>query len=73
MNNEVIPTLKGIALVMAAESGLIPEREDGYNIAPFLRFWELFEPELHKALNPGKNFSKVFHQQSESGTDQEQH
>lgn len=56
MTNKAIITLKGIALTKAADAGLIPEQEDGYDIAPFLRFWALFEPELEKALYPVKNF-----------------
>lgn len=44
-------TLKGKALICAIDAGLVPEASDGegYNIAPFLRFWEMFEPLLKTA------------------------
>ena len=46
-------TLKGKALNAANEAGLIPAASsgDGYNIAPFLKFWELFSPALEDAFH----------------------
>ena len=46
-------TLKGKALNAANEAGLIPAASsgDGYNIAPFLKFWELFSPMLEDAFH----------------------
>ncbi len=48
-------TLKGRALVMAVDAGLIQEAKtaDGYNIVPFLRFWEAFSPLLDQTLKEG--------------------
>lgn len=45
-------TLKGKALTAATDAGMIPETPaaDGYNIAPFLRFWDAFSPALNQAL-----------------------
>lgn len=43
-------TLKGRALVDAIDSGLIPETDDGWDDTGFLRFWELFEPDLRKEI-----------------------
>lgn len=63
-------TLKGLAMLAAIDSGLVPEDPsvDGYNIAPFLRFWELFSPSLEKTLEDAKNVPEVLHQQCESRT-----
>ena len=48
----VTGTLKGKALAAAAAAGMIPETPaaDGYDIAPFLKFWDAFLPALHQAL-----------------------
>ena len=56
-------TLKGDALICAVEAGLVQEAKtaDGYNIAPFLRFWEAFSPLLDQALKEPQNIPKVFH------------
>lgn len=45
-------TLKGKALTAAADAGMIPQTPaaDGYNIAPFLKFWDAFSPALKQAL-----------------------
>ena len=60
MENSAI-TLKGLAVLAAVESGLIPEdrKTDEYNIAPFLRFWDLFSPALQQALEESKNVPKM--------------
>lgn len=49
-------TLKGKALICAIDAGLIPEASEGegYNIAPFLRFWEMLEPLLKTAADEEK-------------------
>ncbi len=48
-------------MLAAIEAGLILETEtgDGYNIAPFLRFWEMFSPALEKALKKSNNVGEV--------------
>lgn len=54
---ELAVTLKGAAMIEAIEAGLIPKssRGDGWNIAPFLRFWDNFAPLLNEAVqNRGK-------------------
>ena len=45
-------TLKGEALICAVAAGLVPATEDGrgYNIGPFLKFWEAFSMMLPKEL-----------------------
>ena len=45
-----VASLKGVALIMAIDAGLVPKakRADGWNIAPFLRFWDGFSPLLEK-------------------------
>ena len=45
---ELAATLKGAAI----EAGLIPKSSsgDGWNIAPFLRFWDNFAPLLNEAV-----------------------
>ena len=54
-------TLKGKALNAANEAGLIPAASsgDGYNIAPFLKFWELFSPALEDAFHDSKVMSEA--------------
>lgn len=49
---QAVLTLKGAALAAAIEAGLVPRLPsgDGYNIAPFLKFWELFLPKLTEAF-----------------------
>lgn len=49
---ELAATLKGAAMVEAIEAGLVPKSSggDGWNIAPFLRFWENFAPLLNEAV-----------------------
>lgn len=49
---ELAATLKGAAMVEAIEPGLIPKSSsgDGWNIAPFLRFWDNFAPLLNEAV-----------------------
>ena len=49
----VAATLKGKALICAIDAGLILEASEGegYNIAPFLRFWEMLEPLLKTAAD----------------------
>ncbi len=50
---KMIATLKGQALLIAIDAGMVPEAKtaDGYNIAPFLRFWDGFSSLLEQALN----------------------
>lgn len=57
----VAATLKGKALICAIDAGLVPEASDGegYNIAPFLRFWEMFEPLLKTAAYETDNSRKM--------------
>ena len=54
-------SLKGKALAAASEAGMIPPASsgDGFNIAPFLKFWDLFAPELEYAF-------EAFHQQRQT-------
>ena len=49
---ELAATLKGAAMVEAIEAGLVPNSSggDGWNIAPFLRFWDNFAPLLNEAV-----------------------
>lgn len=49
---ELAATLKGAAMVEAIEAGLVPKSSggDGWNIAPFLRFWDNFAPLLNEAV-----------------------
>lgn len=49
---ELAATLKGAAMVEAIEAGLVPKTSigDGWNIAPFLRFWDNFAPLLNEAV-----------------------
>ena len=57
----VAATLKGKALICAIDAGLVPEASEGedYNIAPFLRFWEMFEPLLKTAAYETDNSRKM--------------
>lgn len=50
--DEMRISLKGDALLCAVEAGLIPETADGggYNIGPFLRFWDAFSLLLPKEV-----------------------
>lgn len=49
---ELAATLKGAAMIEAIEAGLVPKSSsgDGWNIAPFLRFWDNFAPLLNEAV-----------------------
>lgn len=49
---ELAAALKGGAMVKAIEAGLVPKSSsgDGWNIAPFLRFWDNFAPLLNEAV-----------------------
>lgn len=49
--------LKGQALVMAIDAGLVRKAQtaDGYDIAPFLRFWDLFSPLIDEMLDERNN------------------
>ena len=38
--------LKGKALILAVDAGLVQPQGEGYNITPFLKFWDRFEPLL---------------------------
>lgn len=53
---ELAVTLKGAAVLAAIDTGLVSESSDGegWDIAPFLRFWEKFEPLLVKTLDKRK-------------------
>lgn len=57
-------TLKGKALVAAQSVGLIPAASagDGYNIAPFLRFWDAFSPALQEVFEDFKQSGQMFNQ-----------
>ena len=50
--NHAIASMKGIALRAAIESGMVPrtEKNDGYKIGVFLRFWEMFSPILSEQI-----------------------
>lgn len=62
-------TLKGRALVDAVDSGLIPETDDGWDDTGFLRFWELFEPELRKEIEKEVNHAAtMLYQQRNHGS-----
>lgn len=43
-------TLKGMALLAAIDAGMIRKEKKGYNVAPFLKFWEIFQPEMKNAV-----------------------
>ena len=44
-------TLKGVALEKAVDAGLVQSNgQDDYDIGPFLRFWEAFEPIMLAAV-----------------------
>ena len=45
-------SLKGKALAAASDAGMIPADSSGTgcNIAPFLKFWDLFAPALNDAF-----------------------
>lgn len=49
---ELAATLKGAANGGSNRGGLIPKSSsgDGWNIAPFLRFWDNFAPLLNEAV-----------------------
>ncbi len=71
-----IPTLKGIALLEAIEIGLVWETEDGkgYDIGPFLRFWENILPLISGSLKESTDeidqIKNVFEEQCNQGTNQ---
>lgn len=54
-------TLKSKALVAAIETGLVPKAKtaDGYDIAPFLRFWDAFSGPLKEAMEKQAYFVEV--------------
>lgn len=53
-------TLKGEALLLAIDSGLIRKNVfGGYNITPFERFWNNFLPVLKNAPNEGEDNSDM--------------
>ena len=66
-------TLKGAALAAAIEAGFVPRLPsgDGYNIAPFLKFWELFLPKLTEAFQKRDDFSKVVKEEGNQGTEKQ--
>ena len=57
-------SLKGKALIAAEEAGMIPAAKsgDGYNVAPFLKFWELFTPALNDAFQNFQQQGQMFRQ-----------
>lgn len=59
-------TLKAQALVAAIEAGLAPKAKtaEGYNIAPFLRFWDSFSAPLQKALEKEAYFVEMVGEKS---------
>lgn len=54
-------TLKGRAVLSAIDAGLCCEDEDGYEVGPFLKFWEDFEPQMNAALE--NKIQEVFDQE----------
>lgn len=63
-------TLKGEALVLAIDSGLVKESRFGKtDISAFLRFWDAFEPELKNAFEEFKNTGEMFNQERDSPAD----
>lgn len=64
-------TIKGIALLMAIDSGLIRKTWKGYDIGPFLRFWDDFREflEFVKEEHPDnfENLLDVIKKESDYG------
>lgn len=59
----VAVTDKGVALLAAIEAGLVPQAEDGYDIEPFEKFWEIYS---EKSL---RNFESCLKQAHETTND----
>lgn len=49
-NENAVVTLKGQAMLAAIDAGMVPKAKtaDGYNIKPFLNFWDRFLPALQE-------------------------
>ena len=63
-------TLRGRAIIAAIESGLIPKVDGGWDIKGFLRFWEVFEPDLRKEIGKEVDHTvMVLCQQCNQGAD----
>ncbi len=68
-------TLKGTALLHAIDAGLVQETADGrgYNIGPFLKFWENFSRLLPAELKEGPddlpNILEMIQKQGNQGAD----
>ena len=68
-------TLKGKALLCAEKSGMLErairkeDGKEGYNIAPFLCFWSLFEPEIENVFKEVINLDEMLNQESCDRTD----
>lgn len=63
------PTLKGVAITAAIEAGLVQRLPsgDGYNIAPFLKFWDLFAKKAENAFQNDGNFSEMVKKEGNQG------
>lgn len=61
-----VASLKGQALQLAVEAGLIPEDGEGYRIGAFLKFWDSLEKLIEKKLEEDKEFMEMLKQQRDS-------
>ena len=62
-SESAVATLKGQAMLAAIDAGMVPKAKtaDGYNIKPFLDFWDRFLPMLEKAAKETHDFSEMLH------------
>lgn len=78
IDNMVKISLKGSALICAVEAGLIQETADGngYNIGPFLKFWNDFSSMLPKEVKEQpddiQEVAKMVKEYRDQGADQQQ-
>lgn len=66
-------TLKGKALIAAVDAGLVKHEKKGYNVAPFMKFWESFSPDVEKLLEEHYDHWQSLQQEGENGTDDNEH
>lgn len=63
--------MKGQALLLAIDTGLIQINKTTrtYNIAPFMKFWDMFSITLDRALKDGIDIRCMLNEDRENSTD----
>ena len=73
--NSICASLKGQALLMAIDSGLVrfDKKADGYPLDAFLRFWDLLAPTLDALLQERQDVREALDHQDRDAADDRTH